>query len=1088
VRLCASVRSMTRGKVIEALKQTTINTSLSLVYAEGPLWHEQNITVNIIACGEQGVRLAKFPCGNVFQIPFQDSRVITSITIHTKSTIEVPISLCNTPVDHSSPTIFVDGGSRPNPGNSAAAILVRTKVSPTVYEQTPHSMFYALGTNNIAEGIALLAGIRYAHRMISQGTSHINIVCDSEVTYRMTLGITKCGDKKLEPIFTQIKDAFLPIAGHISLATMRREHGNPADLICSKAILQAKGEGDSSLFIDVPVLPTMPRVQHKPPAASILHPQSIFSTPNNLSEFSNLRRFHTRSRVPDPAVHLWALIVKHYFTMWSTASEKEKHDAAIRILMLPHLFLPKSVTTGRIITHLETAEPFNTSLTNTSHRPRTHHNKHKTTEAITRLVEDRKLHAANRYVHAVADTPDIPFEQKVPLMKQKILEGNFISSIPKQNIPLISSAEVLKAITKANNQASNAVDAWTKDLLLQATSIDNEITNLLGQFLTWLLTDASPHTRSFFLLSRGVAIPKPPSSIRPICISSLFIKLLGSICVARDGNLPSADQYAIGRTEGHKRIIHKILEDMQQHPNTSVLKFDCVNAFGSLPRQVIENQLSTHDASLKQYFRFVYGSPSQVVMFDNTSQTFITIGEGVKQGDATSSLFFCLGLDRALSIIRDATVALGILVKIYAYMDDLTVLCASEHADQVSNIVIKALSQIGLQVNADKSAILSPSPVMCSIPQAPLHKPFVVLGANLSPHPQAKTEFMSTLLSKQQNYFHSLKSLPLHPQVLFTILRICGFPRIAYYCCTSHPDDTGPLTQDFDSTIKRIIELIVDPSGRTTVGAPLIHSVDGVAAPNYHFNRHLLWTSTKTMAITDDPQPPRLSLISEPITTTAGAQTDTRWQYYDAHSTMTPAQFSTALAIHLNVVPSHLSLRGTKCNCGHVYNADEETIEHVLTCDMSTSKTHTHRHDEVKNALAATARWFGLTVTVEPKCFVYDDQTRKRPDLFFHTQPMGIVTDVSLIKSDGNLEGEEKAKTEKHTAAVQKHNCIFIPFIMHTRGTLGCKAETFIRTLAKSVQPHYQKVFSRTINHSAQVAAAKGRADALIAAVDRLRW
>jgi hypothetical protein len=332
-------------------------------------------------------------------------------------------------------------------------------------------------------------------------------------------------------------------------------------------------------------------------------------------------------------------------------------------------------------------------------------------------------------------------------------------------------------------------------------------------------------------------------------------------------------------------------------------------------------------------------------MFDNTSQTFITIGEGVKQGDATSSLFFCLGLDRALSIIRDATVALGILVKIYAYMDDLTVLCASEHADQVSNIVIKALSQIGLQVNADKSAILSPSPVMCSIPQAPLHKPFVVLGANLSPHPQAKTEFMSTLLSKQQNYFHSLKSLPLHPQVLFTILRICGFPRIAYYCCASHPDDTGPLTQDFDSTIKRIIELIVDPSGRTTVGAPLIHSVDGAAAPNYHFNRHLLWTSTKTMAITDDPQPPRLSLISEHITTTAGAQTDTRWQYYDAHSTMTPAQFSTALVIHLNVVPSHLSLRGTKCNCGHVYNADEETIEHVLTCDTSTSKTHTHRHD-----------------------------------------------------------------------------------------------------------------------------------------------
>ena len=203
---------------------------------------------------------------------------------------------------------------------------------------------------------------------------------------------------------------------------------------------------------------------------------------------------------------------------------------------------------------------------------------------------------------------------------------------------------------------------------------------------------------------------------------------------------------------------------------------------------------------------------------------------------------------------------------------------------------------------------------------------------------------------------------------------------------------------------------------------------------------------------------------------------------------MTPSQFSIALGIHLNVMPDHIALIGSKCNCGFVYMNHTDTINHVLKCDMSSPKTHTYRHDLVRDTIVSTARWFGITTTSEPHCFSYADGSNKRPDILFHTRPMGIVTDLSLVEPDTDLTSVEAAKTAKHGAACNAQHCIFIPAIMHTRGTIGTKAELLIRTLSKSIPPFHQKAFSRNLSHAIQVAAAKGRADTLAAAADRLRW
>jgi hypothetical protein len=193
--------------------------------------------------------------------------------------------------------------------------------------------------------------------------------------------------------------------------------------------------------------------------ASVAHPSSQFAIPANLNEFATLRRFHTRTSVPEPAAHLWSLLTKHYLTLWSQAAPSEKHAACIRFLMLPHLFLPKSVSNNRIVRHLEMADPFHLNLENinSDRRTRQSQSHQRLSEAVTRLVSDRKLGAANKLLHNVTETDELSFDEKVDQMKKKILDGNFSSTIPKENIPIVTAHEVTKAIRKANRNAANAI-------------------------------------------------------------------------------------------------------------------------------------------------------------------------------------------------------------------------------------------------------------------------------------------------------------------------------------------------------------------------------------------------------------------------------------------------------------------------------------------------------------------------------------------------------------------------------------------------------------------------------------------------------
>ena len=1110
IRLSASLRHLTKSQLQNQLQQTQINSTVRITIAEAPMWNEKKV-VGVIKAASTQHRLLQIGT-EVIKLPFDeaDNRVITKIEIIQDSIFNMHHKMSNGPINTQITTIFCHGVARPNPGPAAAATLLRRPDSSDVnkIEEVENSTFYARASTQQADFVAFIA----ACRLVARNSMPHNIVTDSELVYKTVLRMTKIRTKELQELSEMATQSFLEISGYITLIAVQKDQGNPADRITKTTLAKARGNGEENLF---------PHITNVPPLPKILTPAinhygqievSTFEVPKTVQQFAKLRNFHTRSRVPATMIPLWTAIVRHYLQIFLTCRSEEKETAALRFILLPTKFLPTKCATTKIHRHLMTGTPFATDLehtdthmrTETEPRGQNHRRQQRVSEAVYRLVADHKIRTANKLLMSMSDGQELTFEQKVATFSKKIVSTHSEVDTPKfapEQIPLISPIEVTMAINSLNRQAANAIDGWTKELLQQAISQDEEISCMIAEFLYWMIS--TKHTSTFndiILLSRGVAIPKNEQqhtanslSSRPICVSSVFLKLLGSIAMKRDAATVSPHQFAIGTSNGHVRIVHKVKHDIKSNPTCVAIRFDMKNAFGEMPRHQIYEALKTRDCTLQQYYNLVYGNNSYIAIYGkNTEPHLHEMTDGVKQGDATSSFLFCAALDIALNNTQRTFDIMGISAKIYAYMDDITITTETAQADKAVKATICSLTNIGMKVNEDKSKILSKMEGNYTLPTVHHHddEPFVVLGSNLNQSQTSRTKFEDLAIQKQERFFDILEKANLHPQIEFTLLRICGCPRIQYLCETTEPEDTARIANFFDSKIGQRISWLIDPDGQTQLNTEQLYTTTGLGLPNYTFNRHKLFTVFQKFALQNEIQTPRVSLYNDTTisTTRRDSQIDAQWLFFEARNHLTPAQFTTALAIRIGTLPSFLHITGNKCNCGYVYSDPDSTTSHILRCDMATPITHTIRHNRVRDGIATTLRSYGLTTTTEPRCFTYDSGKSQRPDIMVHTQPCATVTDVSLVDEEVNLKTIEDEKIKIHQKTINKQNGLFIPLVMHTRGTIGLKGEQFIRMTCKAVLPVFQKALHRELHHCIAIEAAKGRADAVMAASQKAKW
>jgi len=127
--------------------------------------------------------------------------------------------------------IFTDGGSRGNPGPSAAAAVAIRGGE----EVESASKYLGHATNNVAEYEGLLLAFAVARKM---GLRRVEIRSDSELLVRQWSGQYRVKNARLIPLFTKARKAAEAFE-QVAVAHVRREQNVPADALVNETLDRA---------------------------------------------------------------------------------------------------------------------------------------------------------------------------------------------------------------------------------------------------------------------------------------------------------------------------------------------------------------------------------------------------------------------------------------------------------------------------------------------------------------------------------------------------------------------------------------------------------------------------------------------------------------------------------------------------------------------------------------------------------------------------------------------------------------------------------------------------------------------------------
>jgi hypothetical protein len=360
---------------------------------------------------------------------------------------------------------------------------------------------------------------------------------------------------------------------------------------------------------------------------------------------------------------------------------------------------------------------------------------------------------------------------------------------------------------------------------------------------------------------------------------------------------------------------------------------------------------------------------------------------------------------------------------------------------------------------------------------------FLVLGGNVSEDYGAYNEYM---MNRTSAFFDALKELEVHPQLKFTILRLCGAPRLRYHCSVHEPRHSQQVAEHFQH---RIVEAITDIVGSRPTDQ-LLHDTLGAGMPNYVAKSTELYRASLAMYKMNTVRPTEVGLVTTELDSAPfRAQHKADYLFYKGGSAqLTPAQFVLALGIRLRCLPLHLKGTPRSCGCGTTCTTETECIEHAIHCEKFSQFSKTTRHNMIRDALVRVANSYGIWCTTEPRIFVYDSVERQRPDIIFHTTKP-IVTDVSVVSTVSDVgvaaavAAKDKIKT--HKTAVERTGYTFIPFTLETYGHCDESCTQLITAIANQIPRHMQWHFKGDMMHGVSTALAVARCQAVQLALSR---
>jgi hypothetical protein len=468
---------------------------------------------------------------------------------------------------------------------------------------------------------------------------------------------------------------------------------------------------------------------------------------------------------------------------------------------------------------------------------------------------------------------------------------------------------------------------------------------------------------------------------------------------------------------------------------------------------------------------------------------------------------------------------------IYCYMDDKTIICDPEIAEEVINLTIETAEKYGLKVNKNKSCVLCKTSIplqedsdTLQIPIADINQSMKVLGINITENYE---EFNNNILERADRFFDSLDEIRVHPEIKHMLLHFCGRPRLQYYCETTPPKFAKDVVKHFQQRMKSSFSKIIGVDNPDLIRDEALYNVHGGNLPDYVSHHEELYNKNISfIELRSNDRPAmgaqKVELISSSIEafTSLECSHDRQWTHFISQSNviqLTPLQYSNALAFRMKMIPSVFAAENgdyIKCNCEQLMCIKNLTpteeielrktgqqvplLQHIIKCPEMHKTYDKNRHDGVKTAIRRIATTYGFSVYDEPAFYDYMDGLHNRPDLTFciPTQRPYITTDITIVQPHENTSVEyigrnaaeaAQKKIEKHAAAVHQRNHQFIPFALETTGHFDNGAKELIRIL-KDTLPYSSRLnFIRDMYGAVSTALAEYRAEILTSTLTRAR-
>lgn len=696
-------------------------------------------------------------------------------------------------------------------------------------------------------------------------------------------------------------------------------------------------------------------------------------------------------------------------------------------------------------------------------------------------------------------------------LKSKHPPGDYLLTDPPLIVPPFFAEDVEKVINRTSSGSAACWSGWTKELVQQAAKATPRLFEAYGIFLAKIQACNDPKLLSFIRAGKLIALNNAKNANdepdpRPITISDYWTKVLGTLAMEKSRyELPPCQRGVCHKGGTHQAIVEiQRAYDDNKHLGKTCATFDVKNAFNSTLRSAIKAKLDTLGESarfLLEYFRFMYGTSSDI--FIRAKQTFDCYHSqtGVRQGDMPASLLFAL-------VFSDAAVAAGLSVfdtdvmkAMWLYLDDVTVIATTDEIIAFMHSLSSELKIIGLSLNLKKCRVLA-DPLSDVDRERLLACGFQldfgctrVLGSPVGEISSCKL-WITQKVNSWSPFWSRICHPDLHPSTALILLSRCGNVKFEHLAKSLHPDVISSSAKLFDSSVESAARTII---GARNVDNCLLRSTlhlkvyEAISPALYQSTLSLIqgerfdvraavfeamcnWMSS--LSQTND--------YTEPIIRSTQGQTaaDT----FHATTTISAHDFVQGLRMRCAIAPAHIPVT---CSCGFLFGESQfqrpaVVIGHLLTCPHNCGENKTTRHHRVVHAIKTVLFAFGHTAIQEPGSL----HQSYRPDLQVISTRTNIIIDVTIVDdvigSSSALDDAAKEKHDKYDNLAEHLHMSFFALPMSSYGRLHEECRRFVNKIAMDVNSHRRADFRREILNQIQQALLEGNSRTLDRARSRL--